>query len=429
MPDGPSNEPFRRWLQTVDPLGVFELLTELLPDAAVFVVNSERRIVHWSDGAEKIVGFRREEVVGEHCLKANRCQQCVVGCGIGEHGSVTDHPITLHTRDGTPLRTLKSGRAFFDSDGVFAGGIEVLHPVIDAPVQLAAAARTGGLVAEDHAMAKACRLAHVAVDTGRPVLIRGEAGCGKSAIAETICRLSQGPEAAPVVVQTDAYSGETFLRELTGQEETGAGAPRVAGAMQRADGGALLLEDVGRLGAAAEEALAHAVKHGEVAALDGPGPQKIRFRLLVTTSEGRDGILSDEGWEGLGGLIIEVPPLRQHRADVRPLIDHFLSRLVPAGASREVDGELLRVMMAHRWPGNVAQLRDVLSYAVAVAGGKKLTLGDTPAEFRALGPKAGDEAERIRHALAAAEGHLGRTAESLGMSRPTLWRKRKKYGI
>ena len=86
-------------------------------------------------------------------------------------------------------------------------------------------------------------------------------------------------------------------------------------------------------------------------------------------------------------------------------------------------------MMAHRWPGNVAQLRDVLSYAVSVAGGQKLTLSDTPAEFRALGPRSGDEGERIRSALAAADGHLGRAADSLSMSRATLWRKRKKYGI
>ncbi|RLB46579.1 MAG: hypothetical protein DRJ42_27330, partial [Deltaproteobacteria bacterium] len=274
-----------------------------------------------------------------------------------------------------------------------------------------------------------CRLAHVAVDSGRPVLIRGEAGCGKSAIADTICRLSLGPEAAPVVVQSDAYSRESFHQELSGQKVAGSRVPAMAGAIERADGGALILEDVGSLGAAAEEALVRAVKQGEVPTIDGGSPRKVRFRLLITTSDEQEGVLSDKGWEDLGGLIIDVPPLRQHRADVRPLTEHFLSHLVPPGPGREVDGELLRVMMAHRWPGNVAQLRDVLSYAVSVAGGQKLTLSDTPAEFRALGPRSGDEGERIRSALAAADGHLGRAADSLSMSRATLWRKRKKYGI
>ncbi|RLB54476.1 MAG: hypothetical protein DRJ42_09000, partial [Deltaproteobacteria bacterium] len=66
MADEPSNDLLRDWLQSVDPLGGFELLTELLPDAGVFVVNSERHIIHWSQGAEKILGFRRDEVVGEH---------------------------------------------------------------------------------------------------------------------------------------------------------------------------------------------------------------------------------------------------------------------------------------------------------------------------------------------------------------------------
>jgi transcriptional regulator of acetoin/glycerol metabolism len=89
--------------------------------------------------------------------------------------------------------------------------------------------------------------------------------------------------------------------------------------------------------------------------------------------------------------------------------------------------------MEHRWPGNVRELRNVIEYAFAVGRGPELLSSELPPELHDDEPAAplaiDDEAAQIRRALAAVDGHLGKAAALLGVSRPTLWRKRKKLGL
>lgn len=105
----------------------FETLASLFPEDAVFAVDRNRSIIFWSDGAERLLGFQREEVLGQHCLKANRCQTCIRGCGIAEHGRVENVPLTMFRSDGETVQVRKTAQAFFDEDGTFDGGIEVLR--------------------------------------------------------------------------------------------------------------------------------------------------------------------------------------------------------------------------------------------------------------------------------------------------------------
>jgi PAS domain S-box-containing protein len=123
-------EPSRqlRVLQNDDGRRHFETLAEFYPDHAVFAVDADRNVVFWSRGAERVLGFRAEEVLGHHCLKANRCTTCMRGCGIAEHGRVEDVPLTMFRADGASVRVRKTGQAFFDETGAFQGGVEMLRP-------------------------------------------------------------------------------------------------------------------------------------------------------------------------------------------------------------------------------------------------------------------------------------------------------------
>ncbi|MEM1024786.1 MAG: PAS domain-containing protein [Myxococcota bacterium] len=120
QPQGPQNA-------GLDPRS-FETLADLYPEDAVFAVDAQRSIVFWSKGAEKVLGFRAEEVLGQHCLKANRCGSCMRGCGIAEHGRVREVPLVMFRPDGSSIRVKKTAQAFFDETGVFQGGVEVLRP-------------------------------------------------------------------------------------------------------------------------------------------------------------------------------------------------------------------------------------------------------------------------------------------------------------
>jgi DNA-binding NtrC family response regulator len=138
-----------------------------------------------------------------------------------------------------------------------------------------------------------------------------------------------------------------------------------------------------------------------------------------------------------------LPPLRERRQDVNLLLWQCIQEHNQHGP-RHVDSiapEAMRRLLDYRWPGNVRELKNVVEYAFAVGRGHELTLDDLPPEFRetpapngVVAPlskisRHGNEADLIREALQAADGHLETAARYAGMSRATFWRKRKKYLI
>jgi len=140
-----------------------------------------------------------------------------------------------------------------------------------------------------------------------------------------------------------------------------------------------------------------------------------------------------------------IPPLRERRGDVELLLFRFIGERNVAGP-RVVDSvapDAMRALLDHDWPGNVRELRNVVDYAFAVGRGPEIRLVDLPAELRhapaaggptkngevGRGPRERAEAARIAAVLRETGGHVGRAAERLGMSRPTLWRKRKKFRL
>ena len=87
------SEPLASLLETIGPETAYRTLADLLPDAAVFAVDGERNIVHWSDGAERVLGFTREEALGRLCLSSIRCRTCTLGCGLARHREIEALPL------------------------------------------------------------------------------------------------------------------------------------------------------------------------------------------------------------------------------------------------------------------------------------------------------------------------------------------------
>ena len=139
-----------------------------------------------------------------------------------------------------------------------------------------------------------------------------------------------------------------------------------------------------------------------------------------------------------------LPPLRQRRLDISFLLWHFIVRHNPYGPRRieRVEPDAMRLLLNYPWPGNIRELQNVVEYAFAVGRGPDLTLADLPPEFQeppaipglpANAPSvrlhSRDEASQIVEALDLSKGKIGAAAEILGMTRVTLWRKRKKYQV
>ena len=463
----------QRWIRHVGPVEALASMAEMVgtmcgTEAAVFAVDGDRNVVLWSSGAESLLGFSADEMIGQHCLKANRCDTCIRSCGIAEHGEIHGVPITLHRNDGTEVPVLKTGMAFSNPDGSFAGGIEVLLPrdaVAKAPVPAPTVGpappadvpqlnkpgvvRFHGLISQDAAMNRAFEVIANVGETDATVLIRGESGTGKELAARAVHEESHRRSKPFLAVNCAALSPTLLESELFGHVRgafTGAVRDR-PGLFRRADGGTLFLDEVAELPLDLQAKLLRVLQERTFTPVGGTETIHVDIRIVAATHRAlrqkvREGEFREDLMYRLRVVPIYLPPLRVRRGDVELLLWHFITHHNEGGTRtvRRIQPEAMRALLDHNWPGNVRELLNVVQYAFAVGRGPELRLDELPPEFRERGTGAGalvqsevsteeDEARRIREALERSGGHVGNAARLLGMSRPTFWRRRKKLGI
>ena len=448
-----KQENHRRLNAVIRSLGAPEVvaaLADCVVDAAVFIVDADRNVVLWSAGAETLLGYAPGEVLGQHCLKTNRCQECVVGCGIAEHGEVRDVPLVLYGKDGAPVRLRKTARAFFDRDGAFTGGVEVLRA--DGATARPAHPPGGvvtfhGLSSADPAMHQVFETCRNVAETDASVLVRGDSGSGKELLARAVHAESARSQGPFVAVNCAALTATLLESELFGHVRgafTGAVQDRV-GIFRQADGGTLFLDEIAELPLDLQSKLLRVLEERAVTPVGGSRSLPVDVRIVAATHQSlrelvARGAFREDLMYRLRVVPIFLPPLRERRADIPALLWQFIGQRNLTGP-RVVDSvapDAMRAMLDHRWTGNVRELRNVVDYAFAVGRGPEIQRSQLPPELRqdpVSGPARprpvaeSDEAERLRAALRAAGGHVGRAAASLGMSRPTFWRKRKLHGI
>ena len=445
------------FLGGIGPGEAFRCLAELLPDAAVFVVDRERTVVHWSAGAEKLLGYSEQEAVGRLCLSSIRCRSCTLGCGIAKYGSVDGHAQHLYRADERWAPTKKYARAFFDASGAFAGGIEVLVPTgpsqaeegaLEAGAQLPPDAQEfHGLVSRDAGMLRAFQTIRNVAETEATVLVRGESGSGKELVARAIHLESHRAKGPFVAVSCAALTPSLLESELFGHVRgafTGAVRDR-KGLFEQAHAGTLFLDEVAELPLEVQSKLLRVLEEREVTPVGGNRAVPVDVRVIAATHralrrEVEEGRFREDLMYRLRVVPVFLPPLRERRGDVELLLRSFLRRFNEAGPRHvaTIAPEAMRALLDHDWPGNVRELRNVVEYAFAVGRGEELARDELPPELTEGGREAGElprkgpghgEGDRIREALQLSGGRVGRAAERLGMSRATFWRKRRKLGI
>ncbi len=464
-----GGEALGRWLGEVGAEEAFGALAGACRDAVVFAVDRDRSVVYWSRGAERLLGFEAGEVLGQHCLKSNRCERCMVGCGIALHGRVEDVPMVLFRADGASVRLRKTGRAFFDEQGAFAGGIEVLVPDEGAP-RLPREVQEGvvvfhGLVSADPAMHRVFETCRNVAETQASVLIRGESGTGKELLARAVHAESDRREGPFVAINCAALTPSLAESELFGHVKgafTGAVRDR-RGIFEQASGGTLFLDEVAELPLELQAKLLRVLEEHRVTPVGASSSMAVDVRLVSATHRSlremaAQGRFREDLMFRLRVVPIFLPALRERKPDIPVLAWRFIGARNKSGPRvvEAVAPEAMRALLDHDWRGNVRELRNVIDYAFAVGRGPEIRVEGLPPELRAAsaGPAAAErapvqrgaacqgprgvgveevveapEAVRIREAIARAGGHLGVAASLLGISRPTLWRRRKRHGI
>lgn len=292
------------------------------------------------------------------------------------------------------------------------------------------------------------------------VLVTGESGTGKELVARAIHRKSMRSRGPFLPVNCSAIPQSLVEAEFFGHEKgafTDAGMRR-PGKFEQADTGTLFLDEVGDLAIDAQAKLLRALQEKQIVRIGAQIPRQIDVRVIAATNKGLEeevtaGRFREDLFWRLNVIQIRLPPLRQRRQDLALLFDHFMDRLsrelglaVPAMAP-----DARQLMIDYPWPGNVRELENTICRAMILCDGDKLTVADLPARVRGerendIGGPASDlhqltlqdavkeaterlEKRMIVSRLADLSGSRTATAESLGISRKTLFNKMRQYKL
>jgi len=295
------------------------------------------------------------------------------------------------------------------------------------------------LVARSGAMGEALKLAGRVAATEANVLVTGESGAGKDALALFLHAAS--PRAAGPFVRIDcaALPAELLEAELFGYERgafTGATASK-PGRLEAAHKGTLVLDEVAHLTRDAQAKLLRVIERREFERLGGRRTVRVDARLLALTNVDLDDAVRRRAFREdlfyrLNVVRIHVPPLRERREDVEPLAERFLAVYAAKHGrpARRFDAAALATLAAYDFPGNVRELANVVERAVIVAEGAEVGAADLPesvlaaARSRRRRPTLAElEDEYIREVLASSGGNKSEAARILGISRKNLYER------
>lgn len=300
------------------------------------------------------------------------------------------------------------------------------------------------LIAESMAMQPVLRLMRQVAPSDANILITGEHGTGKEVVAQWIHAGSARAGRPFVAVNLGGLSEGVFESEMFGHVKgafTDARADRI-GRFELAEGGTLLLDEVGTLPLRQQAKLLRVLESGELERVGSSRTRKVDARVLSATnvdlqSEVSAGRFREDLLFRLNTIEIHLPPLRERRDDIGALAQHFLRRYATRYRKplAGFEPEAIRALEAHPWPGNVRELDHTIERAALLAQGT--LVGSTDLGLRPTGSSASlddlplDEVERvlIRKALARHDGNVSHAAKALGLSRSALYRRLQQYGL
>ncbi len=318
--------------------------------------------------------------------------------------------------------------------------------------QLREAGRLGSLVGESKTMREVMRLVELAAPSSASVLITGETGSGKEIVARTIHRLSPRAERPFIAINCSAIPETLMESEIFGHERgafTGA-AERRLGCFELADGGTLLLDEIGEMPAPTQAKLLRVLEDGKIRRLGSKSETSVNVRVLAATNREPEqavskGDLRQDLFFRLNVFRIHIPPLRDHKDDIPALTQQLLADLaVKHGkAARGVTDDVLDLFQSHSWPGNIRELRNILERALIVCDREVINRAHLPPDFgRALATAPASQLSALRFPIGttveaaereliqqtlAATNNKTRAAELLGISLKTLHNKLKEY--
>ncbi|QLA15119.1 sigma-54 interaction domain-containing protein [Desulfolutivibrio sulfoxidireducens] len=451
----------------------------------VFTVDSEFRITSFNARAEELTGFGRHDALGHLCFEIFRADKCFEGpcplrLAMDNMASLVRERATILCKNNQERPVEITAAVLRDASGGILGGVETILDDSDRTAlekKVKGSYRVGDIIGRSPLMIALFESLPALAATDIGVLILGETGTGKGLVAKALHNSSHRRAAPFIKVNCAALPANLLESELFGYRKGAFTDARKdkPGMFELAHGGTLFLDEIGEMDFGLQSKLLQAIEDKEFYPLGATKPVKVDSRIIASTNRHladfvKQGLFRADLYYRLQVAQIDLPPLRERREDIPLLLEHFLRELPCAGGRRRrgLSPSAMRLVMEHDFPGNVRELRNILEYAAILQQDERITDQDLPRyllrksgeitsedqPFNSLGdassaprtgpppppdvpprPDASDgettcrAKELLEQTLRQTFGDRRRAARMLGISRTTLWRRMKQFGV
>jgi two-component system response regulator HydG len=440
----------------------WKTIVDTLQDG-LMVLDPSGNILAVNPAAEKLTGYSAEELVGHNCRTLN-CTGCdVFGKGPGKEwcklfvsGEVKAKKCMISDKQRRAIHVVKNASVLKDPGGNILGAVETftdISEIVRQQQEIATLRKSchleeghHGLLGESPPMQYLFELIENVSQTDAPVLIHGQSGTGKELVARAIHEESPRNKNPFIKVNCAALNENLLESELFGHEKgayTGADRTRV-GRFEAAHEGTIFLDEIGDIPLSTQVKLLRVLEEKEIERVGDHKPIPVDVRIISASNKDLeamigDGLFREDLFFRINVFPLNCPPLAERLEDIPPIVKNFIDQNRSKGA-KEIVGltpEAMESLLAYPWPGNVRELRNAIEYAFVLCSGEWIGKEHLPPKIATIGKRLSanhaigsmEERTDLIQTLRRVGGNQSEAARILGVSRVTIWKRIKKYGI
>src|SRR6266498_2472733 len=435
-------------------LGQLNTILSAISDG-ILVLNANDVLVHANNAASQMLGIPSKSIVGKQA-EALLSMPSFLSKAVSQRTPLIDVEGIINV-DGREINCLISLDFVFKSQNELHWIIVTLRSgkkvrkLVQSQVGANATLTLDDIPGDSPQLNRIRDFVNSAAGAQASILIRGEVGTGKNALASAIHNAAYHRDGPFVVFSCSSIPNELVISELLGHEEGDENRPLSGrpSKFELADGGTLFFQDVDVLPLEAQSVLLNALELGVIQRLGSQRAVEINTRVIASTSASMEALIAQGAFRPdlyyrLSTFTVTLPPLRERPRDIPLVVNRILTRFEKQlGYQVVLVPEVMDVFKKYPWPGNIREVEAVLGRAATQGAGQGVIgLADIPANVRRLEAvslsvrpllqvSSLDEMEHETILLTAQmqRGNVSRMAHALGVSRTTLWRKLKSYGI
>lgn len=424
-------------------------------------------IIHATNpAAERLTGYTKSELTGSSCRVLN-CSGCkIIGQGKGKEfcklfivGRSKLKRCMIKNKKNLSVHILKVASVLENEQGEVIGAVEVLTDLTDLVTKQQEIETLkhmfhlddgfNGLLGKTPVMEKLFQLILSVAQSDAPVLIQGESGTGKELVALAVHENSPRKNQPFIKVNCAALNESLLESELFGHVKgsfTGADRDRI-GRFEAANTGTLFLDEIGDIPLSTQVKLLRVLEEKEVERVGDHHPFPVDIRIITATNRNLENMIKkgdfrEDLFFRINVFPLQCPSLTARKEDIPLIVENFINRVCTKNKKPilEISSEAMEIFLDYHWPGNVRELRNAIEYAAILCNQGWIEPKHIPPKIRdgnqliceehpALSPETQSNRDELLSLLRQTRGNQSKLARKLGISRVTLWKRIKQYGI